>query len=395
MKNIFSKTVIILSFVSFFNDISSEMLYPVLPIYLKSIGFSVLFISILESFSEALAGLSKGYFGKFSDSLQRRAPFVTFGYMLSAVSKPLLAFFSQISLVFSARTMDRFGKGIRTAARDAMLSENSTPENRASVFGLHRGMDTLGAVVGPLLALAYLSYFPEDYQTLFLIAFIPAATAVLLTFLLKYKPHDANRKAVSLKEYFSFFTYWKRSGKNYRLLTAGLFGFALVNSTDMLLLLMVKSLGYSDSDVIMVYVFYNLVLALSALPAGMLADRLGHMKSLIAGILVFSLSYLLIGFSSGLPMIYSAFVLYGLYPSLTDGVSKALISNISPKEHLGEALGFFTGMNSVFVLAAGLLAGIIWMGFGPAAVFFFSSAGAVAVVIYFTAMKTRFSQPSR
>ena len=157
-----TRNVVVLSFVSFFTDVASEMLYAVLHIYLTSIGFSVLLIGVIEGFAEASAGLSKGYFGKLSDNQGKRLPYVQFGYALSAISKPLLVAFVLPHWVFFARTLDRLGKGIRTGARDALLSDEATPETKGRVFGFHRSMDTLGAVVGPLLALVYLAYRPED-----------------------------------------------------------------------------------------------------------------------------------------------------------------------------------------------------------------------------------------
>lgn len=168
MKSI-SRVVLILSFVSLFTDMASEMLYPIMPIYLQQIGFSVIWIGILEGFAEAIAGLSKGYFGKLSDRSGKRVPFVQAGYALSAISKPLLALFVQPLWIFTTRTLDRLGKGIRTGARDALLSDEAKESDKGKVFGFHRALDTMGAVLGPLLALLYLHYFPEDYRTLSLI----------------------------------------------------------------------------------------------------------------------------------------------------------------------------------------------------------------------------------
>lgn len=393
-RGIFNKTILILSFVSLLNDISTEMLYPVLPIYLKSIGFSILIIGILEGFAEAIAGLSKGYFGRYSDISGKRAPLITAGYMLSAVSKPMMVMLLQPLWVFFARTLDRLGKGLRTASRDAMLSDNSAPENKAKVFGFHRGMDTLGAVIGPVLALVYLSYNPGDYRNMFFIAFVPAILAVLLTLFLKDKD-SGHKERLDLRKYFSFLSYWKISGRQFRLLTGGLFAFALINSSDMFLLLMIKNLGYGDDDVIRVYIFFNLVLALTAFPAGILADKIGFRKSLLAGFILFAAAYGLMAFSSEKEMIYAAFFLYGLFPSLTDGVSKAWISNITPKEFTATALGFFTGVSSVFVLLSSAIAGLIWNVAGPSTVFAVASAGAIAVTIYFLLLSKKIVQPSR
>lgn len=184
MKHI-SRTVWILSVVSLLTDTASEMLYPIMPIYLKSIGFSIVLIGILEGIAEATAGLSKGYFGKRSDLSGKRVPFVQLGYAFSAISKPMMAAFIFPIWIFFARTIDRLGKGIRTGARDAILSAEATPETKGKVFGFHRSMDTFGAVLGPAFALLYLYYYPQDYKTLFLIAFLPGLLAVSASFSLR------------------------------------------------------------------------------------------------------------------------------------------------------------------------------------------------------------------
>ncbi|MBS1975561.1 MAG: MFS transporter, partial [Bacteroidetes bacterium] len=169
MQNI-TRTIWLLSLVSLFTDMASEMLYPVMPVYLKSIGFSVLFIGVLEGLAEATAGLSKGYFGRLSDNSGKRVPFVQAGYGLSAIAKPMLALFVYPLWIFFSRTLDRLGKGIRTGARDAILSDEATSETKGKIFGFHRSLDTLGAVIGPLLAVLYLYFFPGHYKSLFLLA---------------------------------------------------------------------------------------------------------------------------------------------------------------------------------------------------------------------------------
>jgi MFS family permease len=192
-----TRSVWVLSLISLFTDTASEMLYPIMPIYLKSIGFSIVLIGILEGVAEATAGLSKGYFGKLSDQMGRRVPFVQIGYAFSALSKPMMAFFIHPIWIFFTRTIDRFGKGIRTGARDALLSDEATPATKGKVFGFHRSMDTFGAVLGPLLALLYLYFYPEDYLTLFYIAFIPGVFAVAASFFLQEKkPLTAKKKYI-------------------------------------------------------------------------------------------------------------------------------------------------------------------------------------------------------
>lgn len=381
MKNI-TRTVWILSLVSLFTDTASEMLYPVMPVYLKSIGFSIVLIGILEGLAEAIAGLSKGYFGKMSDLTGRRVPFVQFGYALSAISKPMMAFFIFPIWVFFVRTIDRFGKGIRTGARDAILSAESTPETKGEVFGFHRSMDTLGAVIGPCIALLYLYYHPGDYKMLFFIAFIPGLLTILATSVLKEKSSKPNI-ASKPNKFFSFLNYWKDSPVAYRRLVTGLLIFTLFNSSDVFLLLKAKQNGFSDTAVIGVYIFYNLVYAVFSLPLGKLADKIGLKKIFYFGIALFGVVYLLMGLTSDLRIFIGLFFLYGIYAAATEGISKAWVSNISDKKDVGTAIGTFTGLQSIFTMLASSLAGLIWFEWGASATFLITSVGAFIVLLYF------------
>src|SRR6476661_3789111 len=270
---VINRTVLILSLVSLFADIASEMLYPVIPVYLKEIGFSVLLIGILEGVANFTAGISKGYFGKLSDQKGLRIPFIKGGYFLSAISKPMMAAFTFPFWVFLARTVDRLGKGLRTAPRDALLSQNATPETKARVFGLHRSMDTLGAAMGPVIALVYLYLNPGAYAMVFYLAFLPGMISVALIFLLKEKIHPVS--TLGKGNFFSFFKYWKVAPPNYRKLVIGLLFLALFNSSDIFLLLKAKELTGSDELTIAAYILYNLVFALGSYPLGALADRIG------------------------------------------------------------------------------------------------------------------------
>ena len=279
-----------LSLVSLFNDIASEMLIPVMPMFLKHIGFTVIFIGILEGIAEAVAGLSKSYFGRQSDLSGKRLPFIRLGYALSALSKPLMAIFVYPLWIFFARTMDRLGKGIRTGARDALLSSEATPETKGRVFGFHRGMDTFGAVLGPLIAMVYLFYNPDDYKTLFLITFAPGILVILLTRLIKEKTIPG-KSSPSRANVFAFASYWKSSPPAYRKLVTGLLLFALFNSADVFLLLRMKESGLRDIYVIGIYVFYNIVYALLAYPVGIIADKTGLKKIFLAGLFIYALVY--------------------------------------------------------------------------------------------------------
>lgn len=377
-----TRTVWTLSLISLFTDTASEMLYPVMPVYLKSIGFSIVLIGILEGVAEATAGLSKGYFGELSDQTGKRAPFVQIGYAFSALSKPMMAVFVFPLWVFFARTIDRLGKGVRTGARDAILSDEAMPETKGKVFGFHRSMDTIGAVLGPLFALLYLHFYPEDYKTLFYIAFLPGLLAVITTFYLKDK-HKVSVHEKRRVSFFSFLQYWKNSPPIYRKVVAGLLTFTLFNSSDVFLLLKAKQAGLDDTMVIGIYIFYNLVFALFAFPVGIVADNIGLKRMFTIGLSIFALVYLGIGWATSLYAFIGLFFLYGIYAAATEGISKAWISNITDPHDTATAIGAYSGFQSIGTMLASTLAGLIWYQFGAAATFVATGIAAMIVMLYF------------
>ncbi len=390
---IITKTVLILSLVSLFADIASEMLYPIIPVYLKEIGFSVLWIGILEGFVNFTAGISKGYFGKWSDQKGLRLPFIKWGYFLSAVSKPLIGFFVTPVWIFFVRTLDRLGKGVRVAAKDALLSSEATKETKARMFGFNRSLDTTGATIGPALALVFLLFYPGDYKTLFYIAFIPGLVSVGLIFFLKEKKQPVSTLKGS--NFFSFFTYWRIASKEYKTLVSGLLLFALFNSSDIFLLLKTKEaigdgtltfLGTtftSDTITIGAYVFYNFIFALACYPMGILADKLGNKKVFLAGLVLFAIVYAGFAFNPSIAGIFSLFALYGIYAAATDGVTKAWITNIAHDKNTGTAIGFYTSCQSVCTLLASTIAGLVWDNFGSVYTFISTSAIAILVLLFF------------
>ncbi|MBK8551050.1 MAG: MFS transporter [Ignavibacteria bacterium] len=374
-----SRTVWILSLVSMVADIASEMLYPVIPVYLKNIGFSVLLIGILEGVAEATAGLSKGYFGNWSDKAGRRLPFIRLGYFLSAVSKPMMAMIINPVWIFFSRTTDRIGKGLRTAPRDALLSAEATPETKARVFSFHRGWDTLGAVFGPVIALLFLHFYPGELSTLFYIAFIPGIIAVLFTYFIKEKPFIPKVKK-STPGFLSFFSYWKIASPGYRKLLIPLLLFALFNSSDMLLLFNVKEVTGSDNTTLMVYIFFNIVYALASFPMGILADRF-NMKSIFSfGLILFSVTYFGMAKAESGIAFYIIFGIYGIYMAATEGISKAWITNMAMKEETGTAVGLFVALQSISLMLASALAGLIWNFYGAGLTFFLS--GIMSLIIF-------------
>ena len=381
LMKIINRTVWILSVVSLFADVASEMLYPVIPVYLKEIGFSVLLIGILEGIAEFIVGLSKGYFGRLSDEKGVRLPFVRLGYFLSACSKPMMGLFTHAAWIFVARTTDRLGKGVRTAARDAILSQEATKETKARVFGFHRTWDTVGAITGPVLAFVFLHYFPKDYRTLFFIAFIPGMISVAILYLLKEQRRAA--PVVAKGNFFSFLSYWKVASPGYRQLVTGLLLFALFNSSDVFLLLRTREITGSDEATIMAYIFYNVVFALSSYPMGVLADRWGMRGVFMTGLLLFGLTYAGFAFVQETWLVFALFLLYGLYAGATQGIARAWITNLSDPRQLATGVGFFTSCQSICTLLASIIAGALWTGAGAVAAFVASAGMAMLVLVYF------------
>ena len=389
---IITRTVLILSIVSLFADVASEMLYPIIPVYLKEIGFSIVWIGILEGFVNFTAGVSKGYFGKLSDEKGIRLPFVKLGYFLSALSKPLIGFFVAPAWIFFVRTLDRLGKGIRTAAKDALLSAETTKENKAKVFGFNRALDTTGATIGPIIALVFLIFYPGEYKTLFYWAFIPGIISVLLVFLVKEKRQPVSTMAKG--SFFSFFKYWKIATKEYRNLVTGLLLFALFNSSDVFLLLKTKetigddtikifgSSFNSDTITIAAYIFYNFVWAIGSYPMGILADRIGFKKIFIGGLILFAIAYAGFAFNPSIAVIFVLFSIYGLFSAATDGVSKAWITNIAHNQNTATAVGFYTSCQSICTLAASTIAGLIWATLGSSYTFISTALIAMLVLVF-------------
>lgn len=398
--------VVILSLVSLFNDASSELLYPVLPIYLGTIGFGALWIGIIEGIAEAAAGLSKGWFGKWSDMRGERLPFIRFGYLLSSLAKPLIVVFPNVFWAIFMRSSDRLGKGVRTGARDALLSHESDPQHRGKVFGFHRSFDTIGAFVGPSIALWYmLSHRGEPITNMFYIALIPGALTMLTLMLLKDK-HAAKTGAKQLPSWKATFNYWKESGSAYKKVVGGFLLFALINSSDLFLLMALREIhtgmenvyfGYRftpEEMTVLYYILFNLFYAALSFPAGYLSDKYNPKTIFIIGLCFYIITYL--GFAWWMwlapikPPIYfmvALMALYGVYAALNEGISKAWISVLVPKNEKASALGFFSGAGSIALLFASTIAGALWAFAGPWTVFA-ATACLVFVVIFYLGMFT-------
>jgi MFS family permease len=374
-KKTLNPTVIRLGIVSFFTDIAGEMLYPVTPIFLTSIlGASMSSLGLIEGIAEALASFLKTYSGSWSDSLSKRKPFIWFGYALSALSKPLIGISQTWIGVLIARSLDRTGKGIRSAPRDALLADSVESVHRGAAFGWHRGMDTLGAVIGPLLAVLLLSLNSQDLRSLYFWALIPGIISVLVIFLVKESPSEARTKKVTTLE--NPLKMWRQFDPAFRKYMCAWGVFSLTNSSDVFLLLKCKDFGFSTQSVIFLYCFFNLVYSLSSPYLGKLSDRIDRRKVLTAGLILFFFVYL--GFSMATKSwhFWSLFAIYGLYMGATEGVGKALAVDLSPQGLKATGIGILGTVTGVCTLLASFSAGLIWDYWGAPWTFIFGALGA-------------------
>ena len=370
------RQVLILGMVSLFTDIASEMLYPITPIFLTAVlGSSMAIVGIIEGIAEFISGALKGYSGNISDKVGKRSIFVVIGYSLSAISKPLPGIFQDIPTVLISRVADRTGKGIRTAPRDALLGSYSNG-NSGAIFGFHRGMDTLGAAIGPAAALVLLHFFPNDFQLIFLLAFVPSAVAVFFTFLVKDKLVES--KSRSRKNYAEF---WKSAPAGYKKILILITIFSLVNSSDVFLILKSKDVSNSETLAILGYIFYNLIYAGASYPLGGMSDKYGKRKIYSLGLVIFSIVYLGFALLPNIEIILGLFALYGIYTAATEGVSKAWISDLIPDEQRGSGIGLLTMLSSFAIMLGSFTAGFLWDKFGPSVPFLVSAI--VSLIIAF------------
>jgi MFS family permease len=378
-----SQNVFVLGLVSFFNDVASEMIYPIVPIFLTSIlGAPASLVGLIEGIAESTASILKLISGWYSDKFQKRKPFVIAGYSLSSISKVILGFAFVWPLVLVGRFVDRFGKGIRTSARDALIAESSTSSNRGKSFGFHRALDTAGAVVGPLLAIWLLHSYSNDFRSIFLVAFIPGFIGILLL-LLFVKEKKKKELGSSLKLKGS----WKEFDISFKIFLAVSIIFAIGNSSDAFLILRSQNLGLSVTSTILAYVVFNAAYAIFSIPAGAVSDKIGPKKVLISGFFLFSIVYLLFGVITKSYLLWFIFPLYGIYMAFTEGVGKAYISNLVPQEKSGIAFGIYQTAIGICTFFASLIAGILWDKVGVSSPFILGSATALISAALFITME--------
>lgn len=346
-----NRTIWVVSLVSMCTDMAGEMLYPILPLFFQQMGYSGVWAGMIESIADAVSGFSKPYFGQWSDRIQQRKPFIQFGYTISALAKPAMVFFSSIPALAFLRSIDRLGKGMRGGARDALLTDASLPEYRGRVFGFHRSLDTLGAFLGPLMALLFLHFYPNNYRSLFLWALIPGLLAVLLTF--KIKEAIPQSSTPINKPQVAWRHFWNSSSSHFKMIMLGLGIIACVNSSDMFLLVQAGNMSYAPSNTLYLYLWYNLIYALCAYPFGQWSDRIGIKPVLLMGYGLMAMVYFAFTAPLSNMALYGVFGLYGVYAAATEGLAKAWISQHCPQDHRAQSLGLLSGIQSIGLLISG------------------------------------------
>jgi MFS family permease len=381
-----TRNVTFLGVVSGLTDISSEMLYPIVPVFLTSVlGAPMQVVGLIEGVAEATASFVKILGGRLSDKAGKRKPFVIAGYSLSAISKPVLALAATWHFVLFSRFIDRVGKGLRTSARDALIAGSIEKEHWGKAFGFHRAMDTLGAALGPLTALALIHFMgaqTPNYRFIFMAAFIPALLGVgVLVYFVKEaaqaRPAGEPQPAA------------EPMTADFKTFVALYALFALGNSSDVFLIMKAKSMGFTLTHVILAYTGYNLVYALLASPAGWLSDKLGKVKTMCFGFLVFAAVYLGFALADKAWMIWALFALYGFYGAFNEGIAKAVIAHLSTGNNRASAMGYFQGTLGFLTFAASALAGLLWDKVSPAAPFLVGAAGALLAGLALTLWTSR------
>src|SRR3990170_6260801 len=384
----FGRNVYVSGIVSFFMDISSEMIYPLVPLFLaNTLGVSKSAIGLIEGVAESTASILKVFSGYLSDRIGNRKWLMVAGYGLSTLTRPIVAFATTWHHVFAFRFFDRFGKGVRGAPRDALIAESTEKESLGRAFSFHRSLDTMGAVIGPALAFFLLGIFSNDYRMVFWLSIIPGIIAVLLIifFIRETKNPTAahsKRPKLTLRHFdwrFKFFV-----------LIATLF--AVGNSSDVFLILRAEQKGIPAIMIPVVYLFFNLVYSISAIPAGIAADRFGKKRVILTGFVLFAILYYGFAVAADATAIWILFGFYGVFMGLTEGVQKAFLATILPQEFKATAFGVYNTIVGIAMFPASLIGGWLWDHVSPSATFYFGTITAslsAALFIVFIAVVGR------
>ena len=382
-KNI-SANVVVLGVVSFLNDVASEMVYPVVPIFLVTVlGVPTYVVGLIEGLADALSKILQSFFGIFSDQSQKRKPYVVWGYSFATLSHLMMCLASSWPLVMVARVINRTGKGIRTSSRDALITESTDKLDRGRNFGFHRTLDSLGAVVGPLLSIWLLKILHDNYRQLFFIAFFPALIGVVLLILLI---KEQIKSPLGLK---GLHFEWSKANDSYKIFLLISFIFTLGNSSGAFMILRAQNLGLSIQLTILTYVLLNSTYAVFSMPAGIVADKIGARKVLFLGFLVFAFVYLSFGAINNPWWIWVLFPIYGIFLAFTDGVGKTYISKLIPHEISASAFGIYQTLMGIATFFASTIAGLLWTLGNARLPFYFGGIMAVISALLFLVLTKR------
>lgn len=383
----FGRNVFVAGLVSFFMDVSSEMIYPLVPLFLSNVlGVNKSVIGLIEGIAESTASLLKVFSGWFSDRIGNRKWLMAAGYGISTLSRPIVALATGWHHVMGSRFMDRFGKGIRTAPRDAIIAESTDRAFLGRAFSFHRSMDTMGAVVGPAIAFFLLGIFLNNYRIVFWLSMIPGVIAVLLIiFFIKEKKKTSlsrsERPKLTLKHFdwrFKFFV-----------LIATLF--AVGNSSDVFLILRAQQIGIPTVMIPVVYLLFNLIYSLSAIPAGIAADRFGRKRVILIGFVLFAILYYGFAVAKDTTAIWVLFGFYGIFKGLTEGIQKAFLATVIPQDFKATAFGVYNTAVGLAMFPASLIGGWLWDNISPSATFYFgaitASISTVLFVLFIAVMR--------
>ena len=369
--------------VSFFMDFSSEMIYPLVPIFLSSVlGVNKSVIGLIEGIAESTASLLKVFSGWLSDRMGKRKILMVAGYGISALSRPIIALSTLWGHVLTFRFVDRFGKGIRGAPRDAIIAESTPYAELGRSFGFHRGMDTLGAVAGPAVAFMILSLFSGNYRLVFWLSMIPGIIAVLII-LFFIKEKKSRNSELKKRETFALQDFCTNLDWRFKAFVAIATLFAIGNSSDVFLILKATDTGVKETQIPIIYLCFNLVYALTSIPAGILSDRIGRKRIILAGFILFGFIYWGFASASEQKHIWGLFLLYGLFMGLTEGIQKAFLATIIPAEFKATAYGIFNTFVGLAIFPASVIGGYLWDKFGPHATFYYGMSTAFISALIF------------
>ena len=377
----FSKNVFFTGLVSFFMDVSSEMIYPLVPLFLANVlGVNKSMIGLIEGIAESTASLLKVFSGWLSDRIGQRKNLMLAGYAISTLSRPIIAVAGAWQQVLASRFVDRLGKGIRTAPRDAIIAESAESTHLARAFSFHRSMDTMGAVVGPAIALILLQLYNNNYKMVFWLSMIPGAIAVLIIVMFikekKRSAATAERPKLTLKHFD-----WR---VKFFIVIATLF--ALGNSSDAFLILRAEQVGIPTVMIPAVYLLFNIIYSLSSIPLGIVADKYGKKRLILLGFVLFAGLYYGFAVAKSASAIWVLFSLYGVFMGLTEGIQKAFLATIIPPDFKATAFGVYATAVGLATLPASLIGGLLWDRISPAATFYFGAATATLSAILFIAL---------